>query len=361
MHSTEYSIPRNYSINHNNKGGLMRFFISLIGILFFIVSCGPKHLLITKTEAFRNLQQITDSDWDEYHPSVSSDGKNMVFASDKTGNGDIYLKTPPWGKSITQLTFHSAPDRYPSISKDGKRCAFASLRNGNWDIFYVNIGKGFAKTQVTSSVADEIAPSISPDGSKIAYIQKSKWDNKWYIWIADLDKGTFTQLGVGMYPSWSPDSRKIAYQKSSEVGQRWFNIWIFDLEDQMETEVLSGNERWGAINPHFSANGEMIVFSSSKMECFGTKVETEPGSSCSGCSGCLLSWSSSAINIVEPLELKKLAGSDIYAIQINGTGLTQITSHEANDWFPFWCGDGKIYFISNRTNNMDIWSIKGPE
>jgi Tol biopolymer transport system component len=53
--------------------------------------------------------------------------------------------------------------------------------------------------------------------------------------------------------------------------------------------------------------------------------------------------------------------TDIYVCRIDGTGLTQLTYHAADDVSPVWSKDGKfIYFISQRgstTGTANIWRM----
>lgn len=357
--------------------------------MVLVLSCGRQYIIITHDEAILNLQQVTETEYDEYDPNISFDGTVLVYVSSKTGNGDIYLKTPPQSKATTQLTFHSAPDRWPCVSSDNKQVAFASLRSGNWDIYSLNIEEGPAVTQVTQSLNDEICPDYSPDCKKIAYMAFSPYDREWYVWIADLEKGTFTQLGRGMYPKWSPDGTKIAYQKAEVTGKRWFNIWVYDFNTRTETQVTPG-DKWGAITPSWSPDSKHICFSTSKMQLFGTRLTSEVNMTRSclfigglpvvgGLVGLLIGkwWGlligsgaglltglvigfprSQKIETSEPIELSALCGSDLWRISITGMKLQQLTSHESSDWQPAWDKTNHIYFLSNRSGNTDIWVIE---
>ena len=55
------------------------------------------------------------------------------------------------------------------------------------------------------------------------------------------------------------------------------------------------------------------------------------------------------------------ANTDIFVAKIDGTNLTQITYHAADDLSPVWSRDGKyIYFISQRgsdTGTANIWRM----
>ncbi|MFT3693480.1 MAG: S9 family peptidase [Kofleriaceae bacterium] len=49
---------------------------------------------------------------------------------------------------------------------------------------------------------------------------------------------------------------------------------------------------------------------------------------------------------------------DIYVANVDGSGVTRLTSHPENDTDPEWSSDGKwIYFVSSRTGSSQVWRI----
>ena len=61
---------------------------------------------------------------------------------------------------------------------------------------------------------------------------------------------------------------------------------------------------------------------------------------------------------------KQYANTDIFACRVDGTQLTQLTYHAADDLSPVWSRDGKyIYFISQRGSVnavANIWRMNFP-
>jgi dipeptidyl aminopeptidase/acylaminoacyl peptidase len=50
--------------------------------------------------------------------------------------------------------------------------------------------------------------------------------------------------------------------------------------------------------------------------------------------------------------------SDLWLVDVDGSGLRQLTSHPASEFNPRWSVDGKsIYFISTRSESSQIWRI----
>ena len=78
--------------------------------------------------------QLTTHTAGDGAPAWSPDGKKIAFASERTGNPDIWVMDSDGG-NLRQLTTHTALDAAPAWSPDGKKIAFDSERTGNWDIW----------------------------------------------------------------------------------------------------------------------------------------------------------------------------------------------------------------------------------
>ncbi len=110
-----------------------------------------------------------ESKWLRY-PSISPDGDQIAF----TYQGDIFV-TSIDGKSIRQITQHTAHDFKATWSPDGQQIAFASDRHGNFDIYVVAADGGTPK-RLTYHSADDLPHCFDPKGEKILF-SSARLDN----------------------------------------------------------------------------------------------------------------------------------------------------------------------------------------
>ena len=154
-----------------------------------------------------------DAGTDELHPSFTPDGLGLVFSSNRAdGNWDIY--TAPIGSSQwTRLTTHPAADRFPTVSADGRTIVFRSERDGNSEVYLMDTD-GSNLRRVTDDPAFDGYPSIIPDGSGVVFV--SNRSGKWNVYVADLTGRGLTALEQREdwemnFPRLSDDGRWLVY------------------------------------------------------------------------------------------------------------------------------------------------------
>ncbi len=225
-----------------------------------------------RAPASPNVAQLTFASVGEvFDPTVSRDGRHMAFAGTQhRTTADIYIKRID-SRVVTQLTNDAAEDTMPSISPDGTRIAFASNRSGNWDIFVMPISGG-RPLQVTSDPSHEVHPSWSPDGTRLIYNRLGLSSGRWEMWVTEVHDSPVNHfIGYGMFPQWCPlagtgltGGDRILFQRSRERGDRAFSIWTLDFKgDQASapTEIIASPIS-ALINPGWSPDGKRITFAS---------------------------------------------------------------------------------------------------
>ena len=115
------------------------------------------------------------------------------------------------GSNEKRLTNNSTDDTAPSLSPDGKKVVFVSERTGQSEIFVMN-SDGSDQRRLTTNTAADWSPTWSPDGSQIFFGRN--WPDR--VWVMNADGTGATNLSSGGYASEygiqpSPDGRYVAY------------------------------------------------------------------------------------------------------------------------------------------------------
>src|SRR4029077_5896939 len=76
---------------------------------------------------------------------------------------------PPVGIVFNRLTDQEGRESFPSLSPDGRFLLYVKAVNGNTDIFLQRVGGGNPLALTRDSAADDTQPAFSPDGQQIAF------------------------------------------------------------------------------------------------------------------------------------------------------------------------------------------------
>jgi TolB protein len=199
----------------------------------------------------RRISGVVDA-----YPSLSPDGKSVLFQSDRTGVFEIYTMNPD-GKDLKQLTFDTVDNNSPSWSPDGLWIVFASGRDNDESDIYIMDKDGHNQKRLTYSPGDDSHPHFSPDGKKIIFNSprsspdlKADWSDQWHeIYIMNADGSDQEKItsysSVSTFPSISPNGKKICFRMVvKEPGVNW------DMtESKRNSEVFVANrDGSGAVN-----------------------------------------------------------------------------------------------------------------
>ena len=139
---------------------------------------------------------ITSQSGLEWFPSLSPDGKWVVYGGDAEGNRDIFLQSTT-GQTPINLTAESADDDdQPAFSPDGERIAFRSSRDGGG--IFVMGRTGEAVRRLTRR---GFKPTWSPEGREIAFttenadLDPQNTVGLSSLWVVDVASGQERQLG----------------------------------------------------------------------------------------------------------------------------------------------------------------------
>jgi len=159
----------------------------------------------------------SNADWD---PTWTPDGKDVVF-----WNGDtqaISKKSADGGGEIERIVKVDLRDSgIPTISSDGKWMVFWMLptgRGGLGDIFYMDLESGNDPLPIILTEFDEFYAGISPDGTLVAYDSDESGGKEVYLTRFPSGDGRW-QVSVdgGSHPVWSPAGDELFYTAGTRV------------------------------------------------------------------------------------------------------------------------------------------------
>jgi TolB protein len=232
-----------------------------------------------------NLVRLTyDLATSEGQASWAPDGKRIVFTRYYSDHSAIFVMNAD-GTGVTQLTFTQSPwaDQQPIAF--GKQIAFARFADGVQAIHVMNAdGTGVTQFPQTSGGSN---PAPSPKGDRIAFWLASD------IYLLDVATGGVTNLTNSAdaedEPAYSPSGKQIAFTRNGADG----GIFIMNDDGTQVTRVTMDPSDRG---PRWSPDGKRIAFYSDRD-----------------------------------------VSEDIYVVNVNGTGLTDLTrAPQTGEFLTAW-------------------------
>ena len=190
----------------------------------------------------------------------------------------------------------------------------SSYGDGRINLWSIN-PDGTGRARVTRSFTQALFPAISPDGTKIAFASMDT--GVWYIYLINTDGSELAQFTTfsSAVPHWSPDGLRLVFNSDHDDEPKDTpDLWGMDLDGTNLVEYID-RPASADFNGQWSPDGNRILFVSDRDGNY-----------------------------------------NLYVVDMDGTGLTRLTSHPAADFNPCWSPDGsKIAFVSDRDGNKDIY------
>ena len=173
-------------------------------------------------------------------PSISPDGRSVVYVSDRTGSLELYLTGLTIGAPDVALTSNGGRNTLPEWSPDGKWIAFRSERfRGIWIV----AAAGGVPQQIVDSGTD---PSWSPDSERLVFVSEgASTVMPSALWTVRRDgtdrKAINVQAAVaGQFgsPAWSHNGRFIAFGLNRGTALR--ELWLTSVDGRVARKVATG-------------------------------------------------------------------------------------------------------------------------
>jgi eukaryotic-like serine/threonine-protein kinase len=324
-----------------------------------------------------------------YQPALSSDGKLIAYASDRSGQGnlDIWVKQLAGGEPV-RLTHHEADDHEPAFSFDGSKIAFRSERDGG-GIYLISALGGEERLIAPQGRR----PQISPDGRYLAYsiLKPSSGLEESRIQIVALGGGPLRELqpefAYAESPVWSPSGSHLLFLGSQEKppfglssgsDRNTFDWWVTPLEGGRPVSTgAAGRFRRQGFHGRNCRPGSWVAHGSSHRITFSIQSADTSGLWQVGISP--QTWqvddgpeqltSGTGLEVDPSFEVSGrfvfsslAANSDIWSLPIAANrgkvlgALRDVVASAAADVYPSLSADGqKLAFNSTRSGHSNVW------
>ncbi len=192
---------------------------------------------------------------------ASPDGKRIVISA----HGEIFTVPVEQG-DVVRLTESPYRDRFPVYSPDGKKVAYVSDETGE-DRIYVAAVDGSEREMIYPEDSltypyiwlDRFQLLWSPDGKKLAYCAHRS------LFCYDLESKATRCLTTGKHGVigdvlWSPDTKWIAYV----TNQVTYHVDIFVVNVEEAKEYRLTDDPLDDLSPAFTPDGKKLVFGSNR-------------------------------------------------------------------------------------------------
>jgi len=211
--------------------------------------------------------RLTYGKYIDLFPAFTPEGKRVVFSSNRASGKTLWIIKADGPGGISRLTNSQAEDYAPSVSPDGGFVVYTSLPPNAEEsqIWTVPIN-----ATLLTQLREGESPQVSPDGKSILFCRRDKITKMRQLWLMSVEGAGETQLTQNMDfetidARWSPDGEWIVYASNEGRDSRHlrnYDIWLMAVDGSKHTQ-LTTNGSWDD-GPCWDAKGEYIYFRSNR-------------------------------------------------------------------------------------------------
>ena len=197
-----------------------------------------------------NLGPAVNSSEIESHPTLSADGRTLIFARGTLSSRDLWMSTrtipsEPFGHPVRLKTVNSSEsDGHPDLSDNGRTLIFTSNRDGIesfWIAKRSASGEPFGQPEELDLAFDGVVegPTVSNDGLMLIFgSNRSGGQGNFDLWMStrlivddsfgepvNLGKD-FNSVGFDTQPCLTDDGHSLFFESTRPGGHGAFDLWM---------------------------------------------------------------------------------------------------------------------------------------
>jgi Tol biopolymer transport system component len=255
-------------------------------------------------------------------------------------------------------------DVWPAWSPDGRRVVFASNRTGDFEIYVLTLGSSGVPVRLTSAPGRDAHPMFSPDGTRIAFQSPREPGGHTNLYLMRADgtdqRRLTTHAGFAGVPAWSPDGRRVLYQWTPTFGSVKWRVMLLALDGSAPRELTDGTANDQV--PNWAPDGRRFVFFSDRsgrdqlysMTLDGAIAPLTTGNAANR-SG---AWSPDGRRIAFKSE-RTGPQAATFLMNADGTDQRRLGTIDSGHGVPFFSPDGRQVLITKTGEyGVEIWSLR---
>ena len=300
--------------------------------------------------------------------TFSPDGDYLYFTrNEKNETGALYQLALPGG---APRKIKSGVDSPVSFSPDGDRLAFVRFnRAGNEYSLLVSgrdgTGERLIATRKNGDKFSLYGPAWSPD-SKSVVCGAGWWDHGYHMNLTEVDVESGSERGVGGTPwffvfqiAWLQDKRELIVS-AKEQPMSPIQLWRVTYPGGERVRITNDTSEYSTVS--LSRDGKTIATIQGQQHAqlwIGSDPQRSRSIKSTVGRSYGLSWLNKGRLVFSSMDRSHL---DIWSINSDGSGLTQLTSNAGDNYTPASSPDGRfIVFTSNRTGGFNIWRMNAED
>jgi Tol biopolymer transport system component len=311
----------------------------------------------------------------DLEPVASPDGRIVAFSSARDGAPRIWIKQIQGGG---EAPLTEGPDSHPRFSPDGSAVLFVRDEGAVRSLYRTGLVGGAPRRLAE----DVLQADWFPDGERVAVLRSpsDRGEPTYTLGVRELESGRETTLlesvGYSLYdPRVSPDGRRLAVIRGSIIGNSRYQLLVIDVDSGEAREVTAPSFTLGCLS-WVGDGGELILARAGSVtgDAAGVPGRIFTVDAASGGERSLF-WRSGLFPLTgvgrrfgtcDVLAPGTLVFDEVQSRQNlrevstgeeRGDART-LTAGSSSDRQPAYSPDGtRIVFSSNRSGNLDLWSL----